>query len=128
MLDAVSINEIDIAVSPLTITSERENVLDFTHSYFTTGLSIAVSNKEDNNILTTAKNIFSTEFIEVVLLLSLTLFVVGFIVWLFERKRIKNNLVMELPKVWAQVFGGPLLQLQQSGMAINHLKQPAGEL
>ncbi|MCB9208153.1 MAG: transporter substrate-binding domain-containing protein [Ignavibacteriales bacterium] len=91
LLDAVSINEIDIAVSPLTITSERENVLDFTHSYFTTGLSIAVSNKEDNSILTTAKNIFSTEFIEVVLLLSLTLFVVGFIVWLFERKKNKEQ-------------------------------------
>ena len=50
LIEAVNKEEIDIAVSPLTITAEREKQFDFTHSYFTTGLSIAVVNKEDNSI------------------------------------------------------------------------------
>ncbi len=91
LIDAVSNNKIDIAVSPLTITSERESILDFTHSYFTTGLSIAVPNKGDSGFLATMKKIFSHEFLKLVLLLILILFIVGLIVWLFERKKNKEH-------------------------------------
>lgn len=89
LLNAVANKEIDIAVSPLTITYERETLFDFTHSYFTTGLSIAALQKEGNSFLTTLKNIFTVEFLEVILVISLVLFIVGFLVWLFERKKNK---------------------------------------
>ena len=86
---AIAKNEIDIAVSPLTITSEREKMFDFTHSYFTTGLSIAVNNKENNNLISFVKKLFSIQFVEVILLIIAVLFIVGFFVWLFERKKNK---------------------------------------
>ncbi|MCW8850032.1 MAG: transporter substrate-binding domain-containing protein [Melioribacteraceae bacterium] len=89
LTNAVAKNEIDIAVSPLTVTAEREKLFDFTHSYFTTGLSIAVPNKSNNSLFNIARNIFSTQFIEVVLLVAIVLFIVGFFVWLFERKKNK---------------------------------------
>lgn len=89
LTNAVAENKIDIAVSPLTITAEREKVFDFTHSYFTTGLSIAVINKSGNNLISFLKKIFSIEVIEVIILIFTILFIVGFLVWLFERK--KNN-------------------------------------
>ena len=91
LIQSVSNNDIDIAVSPLTVTSEREKLFDFTHSYFTTGISIAVSNKSSNSILGITKNLFSSEFIEVLLGILLILFIVGLLVWLFERKKNKDE-------------------------------------
>ncbi len=91
LLQSVSNNDIDIAVSPLTITSEREKLFDFTHSYFTTGTSIAVSNKSSNSILGITKNLFSSEFIKILLGILMILFFVGFLVWLFERKTNKEE-------------------------------------
>jgi polar amino acid transport system substrate-binding protein len=88
---AVANEEIDIAVSPLTITSEREKIFDFTHSYFTTGLSIAVSNKDNSSVFTIAKNFLSMQFIKVLLIIFIVLFFVGLIVWLFERKKNKEQ-------------------------------------
>jgi ABC-type amino acid transport substrate-binding protein len=90
IINAAADSEIDIAVSPLTITADREMSFDFTHSYFTTGLTIAVSN-EGGGILSVAKNIFSLQFIRIIILFLIVLFFVGFIVWLFERKKNKEQ-------------------------------------
>ena len=38
LIKAVSEGEVDIGVSPMTITAEREKLLDFSHPYFITGL------------------------------------------------------------------------------------------
>lgn len=84
---AVENKKIDIAVSPLTITAEREQKFDFTHPYFITGLSIAVPAKEDSGLLSLAKRIISPDFFEAIGALSVILFLVGFITWLFERNK-----------------------------------------
>lgn len=91
LTNAIANNEIDIVVSPLTITSEREKMFDFTHSYFTTGLSIAVPNKENNSLLNFISKVFSRQFVEIILLIIAVLFMVGFFVWLFERKKNKSE-------------------------------------
>ena len=90
LINATKNAEIDIAVSPLTITAEREEYLDFTHSYFTTGLTIAVSN-EGGGIISVAKNLFSPEFIKIIIIIVIILFLVGFLVWLFERNSNKGQ-------------------------------------
>jgi len=91
LLQAVEHGKVDVAVSPLTITSVREKLFDFTHAYFTTGLSIAFSNTESGNILGVFRNIFSKQFMSVILLIFFVLFVVGFLVWLFERNKNKEQ-------------------------------------
>ena len=90
LLKAVENSEIDIAVSPLTITAERETKFDFTHSYFTTGLSIAVSN-EGGGVFSIAEKFFSFKFVRIVLIIALILFLVGFLVWIFERKENRDE-------------------------------------
>jgi len=87
ILSAVESGEVDIAVSPLTITSEREEKFDFTHPYFITGLSIAASAKTDEGFFSLFRRVISTEFFEAVGFLILLLFVIGLITWLFERKK-----------------------------------------
>ncbi len=91
LLKAVENSEVDIAVSPLTITADREKLFDFTHSYFTTGLSIAVSNTGKSNLFSVFKNIFSSQFISIILFIFFILFLVGFLVWLFERNKNKDQ-------------------------------------
>ena len=87
ILTAVENNEIEVAISPLTITSERESLIDFSQPYFVTGLSVAVKIKEEFNLFSFIKSLFSIEFLEVVLLLCIILFIVGLLVWFFERKK-----------------------------------------
>ena len=87
LTSAVKNAKIDIAVSPLTITSEREKKFDFTHPYFVTGLSIAVPAKEESGLFGLAKRIISPDFFKAIGFLALILFLVGLITWFFERKK-----------------------------------------
>jgi ABC-type amino acid transport substrate-binding protein len=94
---ALNKGQIDIAVSPLTITAEREESFDFTQPFFSTGLSIAVPAKS-SGFISLVEQIFSYDFLEVILLLAFVLFIIGLLLWIFERK--KN----------AEEFGGKFWQ------------------
>ena len=87
LLEAASNGKIDVAVAPLTITSEREKQLDFTQPFFITGLSIATPAKEEGGFIKILDRISSMEFLNVVGILALLLFAIGFITWFFERKK-----------------------------------------
>lgn len=87
LMDAVKSGNVDLAVSPLTITSEREKDFDFSHPYYVTGLSIAVPAKDESGLLGLFTRVISVEFFETVGLFILILFLVGLITWLFERKK-----------------------------------------
>ena len=73
------------AASALTITAEREEILDFTHPFFVTGLGIAVP-YQPSNLWQAILTIFSVDFLWIVLLLILLLLFWGVVVWLFERQ------------------------------------------
>ena len=84
MIDGVSDDNLFASASALTITSEREEVINFTHPYIITGLGIATSYKPAG-LLEAVKAVFSKDFLWVVFLLMGLLFVWGFLVWIFER-------------------------------------------
>ncbi len=87
ILQAVSNREIDVAAAPLTITGSRERRFDFSQPYFVTGLGIATRIKETNTLVRVLDRFLSYDFIRIVFVLLLLLFLVGFITWLFERKK-----------------------------------------
>ncbi len=87
LLKAVENNEIDVAVSPLTITESREEKFDFTHPFYVTGLSIAVTASEKGGLLNLFINLISPQFFEAVGALLILLFAVGLITWFFERRK-----------------------------------------
>lgn len=72
------------SASALTITADREELVDFTHPYIVTGLGIAVSYKPAG-FLQAFKAVFSGEFLWVVTLLIGLLLFWGLLVWIFER-------------------------------------------
>ncbi len=61
-LTALTDGSIDIAVSPLTITREREKIFDFSHQYFNSGLVFASSPAESNFDFEQAFNTLSNAF------------------------------------------------------------------
>jgi ABC-type amino acid transport substrate-binding protein len=87
LLDGVKTGSLDLAVAALTITAEREKVMDFTHPFYTTGLSIAVARSGPRNWMGFARSLFSWHFLEVIGGLALVLLIVGVIVWLSERNQ-----------------------------------------
>jgi len=86
LLGGLSDGSIDVGVAALAITSEREQKIDFTHSFYSTGLAIATSTKPDRDWRAVFRVLFSYELFEAVGLLALLLFAVGMVIWLFERK------------------------------------------
>ncbi len=74
------------AASALTITAEREEIVDFTHPFFVTGLGIAVPHKPAG-FWQALLAFISPEFLWIVALLALLLLFWGVLVWYFERTR-----------------------------------------
>ena len=87
LLSGVQSNSFDAGVAAITVTSDREKVLDFTHPFYTTGLGIAVSAPSGTPWLAVLRRLLSWQFLTVIGLLALVLVGVGMLVWLFERRK-----------------------------------------
>ena len=87
LLSGVTDTSLDVGIAAITITSEREKNFDFSHSYYSTGLSIAVPKNATNGWLNVLKGIFSSQMLIIILMLAGILFLVGTLAWLLERKR-----------------------------------------
>jgi len=97
LIDGLKDGSLDVSVAALTVTAAREQQIDFTHPFHTTGLAIAVTRKQ-HNALDVVQRFFSWKFLLVIAALCGLLLVTGFLLWLVERK--KN----------AAMFGGSTAQ------------------
>ncbi len=87
LLAGVAQGRFDAGVAALTITAAREKSLDFSQPFFSSGLGIAVPADRGGGVWMLLRSILSLGFIQVVLTLAGLLFGVGFVIWLFERRR-----------------------------------------
>ena len=87
LLAQVESGDIDLAVGALTMTAQRESAFDFTHPFYQTGLSIAIPSAPEQGLLNSLISLVSWQFLSVVVSLGALLLGVGFVLWLFERKR-----------------------------------------
>ena len=86
LLLGTSSGRFDVAVGALTVTSDREQIMDFAQSFYSTGLGIAVSTDGVLNWMPVVRTMTSLGFLQaVVALVGLTL-MTGFVVWLIERR------------------------------------------
>lgn len=86
LLDGVEDGSLDAGIAAITITSDREEVLDFTHPYFSTGLTIAVKPERGLTLGRLLAILFSRELLFAILGLCTLLFVIGTLIWLLERR------------------------------------------
>jgi ABC-type amino acid transport substrate-binding protein len=87
MLDAVETSELDLAAAAITVNYDREKRMDFTHSYHTSGLGIAVgANQRSSGWSGILDAITSKTFLGIVGALTLALLISAVAIYLFERK------------------------------------------
>ncbi|MEM9292282.1 MAG: transporter substrate-binding domain-containing protein [Acidobacteriota bacterium] len=87
LIEGTADGTLDGAVAALTITADREEILDFSHPYFSSGLAIAVSSEDRGGWLGFLGALFSPRFFNALAALGLVLLFAGLLVWIFERKR-----------------------------------------
>lgn len=86
LLEAVQAGDVDIGVAALTVNAEREQVMDFTHPFYTTGFGIAVTSQRGDEELIVLRRLISPLFLKTVGILMLMLVVAGALAWFFERR------------------------------------------
>lgn len=85
MLEATAAGRVDGAVAALTITSDREQLLDFSHSFHASGLAIAVPHRS-RHLLALLGRFISPGFLAVIGALLALLIAVAVLIWLAERR------------------------------------------
>ena len=88
LLNSVSSGNTDIAIAGITITSEREKNVDFSHSFFESGLQILVPvNSQASPANSFIWLIFSPILLETIGVLLLVIVISAHLLWFFERDR-----------------------------------------
>jgi polar amino acid transport system substrate-binding protein len=87
LIASVTTGKSDVAVAAVTVTADRESILDFTSPYYVTGLGIAVAAGGPATWAPVLRALTSFGFIQAVLGLIGLALLVGLIVWLFERRQ-----------------------------------------
>ena len=87
LLNGVADGSLDVGVAALTMTAEREAQFDFTHSFYATGLGIAVPYKDKTPWMNMLRGFLKAEFLKAVAAFCIVIFFVGTLVWLFEKKK-----------------------------------------
>lgn len=86
LLDGAAAGKYDVAFGALTVTADREQRLDFTQSYYVTGLGIAVPTVSSMSWVPIVRAMTSFGFLQAVIgLLGLAL-LAGVLMWIFERR------------------------------------------
>lgn len=85
MLRRVRMGEADMAVANISITAEREQVLDFSHAIFESGLQIMVPDTGQRSPILTA--LMSRDLLIAIGLAFLALFGGGMFMWLLEHRK-----------------------------------------
>lgn len=92
LLEALRKGEVDVGVSALSITPEREGIMDFSQPFYYTGLGIAVPARHGLGMLKVVlRAVFSWEVLFYVGSLFALLLFVGALVWFFEHRRNPEN-------------------------------------
>lgn len=87
LLDGVASGEFAAGVAAITLTTDREERMDFTHPYFGEGLAIAVPATRDGlSVMGMLRKLVSPGFVTAVAALAVVLLGVGLLVWIAERR------------------------------------------
>ncbi len=87
ILNGVKEGTLNLGIAAISITPEREKILDFSHPYFTSGLGIAVATNGGGSILKVLTRYINSDFLLLILILGVLTLIMGTLVWLLERNR-----------------------------------------
>jgi len=85
ILEAVRDSKVDAGIAAITITSDREKVVDFSHVFYRSGLRVAVPAFSSPSWLTTASKFLSTDVLFLCVSLVCLTLLTAHLLWLIER-------------------------------------------
>jgi polar amino acid transport system substrate-binding protein len=82
---------VDVCIGPITVTAEREEQIDFTHRFFTSGLRVAMRAKDaapnSNLVIPLLKELLSGHVLKIVVSILGILVAASVLIWLCERRK-----------------------------------------
>lgn len=85
VLEAVQTNQADVGIAGISITREREQVLDFSQPMFNSGLKILVAAHQGDNSVNILLQLLTPNLLVILGALLVVVIGVGHLVWFFER-------------------------------------------
>ena len=105
MLDSLGRGAIDVSINPLTITSERSKLMDFTHSYYASNSTIVVAEISGfEKFLQFVQSFFKQNFLKGLLVLLFIIFLFGVMGWFFERKANDEHFRSNYRGIWDGIW------------------------
>jgi len=86
LIRALDFEEIDVSINPIHVNEMRLTLLEATQPFYVSFLGVATSQAKQSQVRVFLQNFFSLQFLRLILLLVLTIFFFGTILWLVERK------------------------------------------
>jgi len=87
MVNGVAAGRLDASIAAMTITVERERIVDFSHPFYQTGLGVAVAPVQHPGYRAVIDVLTSRQFLTTIGLLVGLLLAVGALVWAVERRK-----------------------------------------
>ncbi len=101
LLQSLGNNKIDASLSPLTITSKRYQSFNFTSPYHIEHASLLVHKESSlQKSWRFVKSVFSINFLSALGALAFVIFIFGALIWLFERKKNKDEFHHGIKGIW----------------------------
>jgi ABC-type amino acid transport substrate-binding protein len=104
LIQIVSEKKADVGIAGISMTAKREEKIDFSYSFFRAGLQIMILNKSDpslsSNMLNLGTIILHPKQAQPLIILLMVLFVLGNIIWFFERHHNPNFSPKYLRGIW----------------------------
>jgi len=101
LLTNLETDSIDVCLTPLTITSERSQRINFTSPYYITHASmLQLEVSSFQRWWQFIKSFFSLNFMRVLGALALVILIFGILIWIFERKKNEKEFDRSLKGIW----------------------------
>ncbi len=87
IVNQVESGELDAGIAAISITAERDARIDFSHSYYSTGLGVAVARNSNGSVWRFARNLMTPRFLQTIGILALSAVLAGLFFWKLEHKK-----------------------------------------
>ncbi len=125
---AVESGGVDVGIAAISITAEREEVVDFTHPYFDAGLRIMVNAQSDESPMVTAlKSVVNAKLLLPLLLLAILIVIMAHLIWMTER-RVDGDFPRPYARGSRESIWWSLVNVTTGGDAEKKIQRPLGRV
>lgn len=128
IVDLTSLGRVDASIAGISITREREEIIDFSQPYYTSGLQLVIEPGGASTARTLFGLIFSSAFLMPVGMLLLLVLVVSHLVWWFERRHDSDDFPMTYRKGIGEAIWWSTVSVITGGEAVKNINRAASRL